>query len=130
MTGFIGNIRCSAYERSVRRIMDAEKAVYIYISSFFKCEQTLGFPTSLCVCADQGKAWLMPDESRLAQTSDKKKRKAVMQSFADFGIRDCECRDDLLRLLRELGRDAVMHAFSQDEKLSIFSIMYFGGDPA
>ncbi len=130
MNGLIGYIRYSAYERAVRQILDAEKAVYIYISAFFRCKQAPGCRAALCVCAEQGKAWIMPDEKRMRKTTDRKKKKAILHSFAEFGIRSCSCMDDLMSILQELGRDAVKRAFSQDEKQAIFSIMYFGGDPA
>ena len=38
-------------------------AIDIYTSPDFQCDQTGGFPTSLCVNWDKGKAWLQLNDN-------------------------------------------------------------------
>ena len=46
------------FKKAVDRIIEDEDTLMIHVSPDFQCDQTLGFPTSLCVCWEQGKAWL------------------------------------------------------------------------
>ena len=48
------------FKKAVDRIIEDEDTLMIHVSPDFQCDQTLGFPTSLCVCWEQGKAWLVP----------------------------------------------------------------------
>lgn len=42
----------------------------IYTSPDFQCDQTGGFPTSLCVCWEKGKAWLAPNDFMITDLPD------------------------------------------------------------
>ncbi|MCQ4022418.1 MULTISPECIES: hypothetical protein [unclassified Ruminococcus] len=86
----------------------------IYTSPDFQCDQTGGFPTSLCVCWEKGKAWLQLNESMIMDGQDVSKYE---QYCADFGFRSCYDTDDFNKLLRELGEDAFQTAYlpSEDE---------------
>ena len=48
------------FKKAVDSIIEDEDTLMIHVSPDFQCDQTLGFPTSLCVCWEQGKAWLVP----------------------------------------------------------------------
>lgn len=86
----------------------------IHTSPDFQCDQTGGFPTSLCVCWKKGKAWLALNESMI---QDGENVSEYEQYCADFGFRSCCDEDDFNRLLSELGEDAVQNAslYSEDE---------------
>lgn len=86
----------------------------IHTSPDFQCSQTGGFPTSLCVCWEKGKAWLALNESMMQDGEDVSKYE---QYCADFGFRNCSDEDDFNRLLSELGEDAVQNAslYLEDE---------------
>ena len=89
----------------------------VHHSPDFQCDQTDGFPTSLC-WAD-GKAWLELNRSLIEDGEDVSEYE---QLCADFGIRDCETVDDFNSILKELGRDAVESATvyqSEDEGMSM-----------
>ena len=61
-------------------------AIDIYTSPDFQCDQTGGFPTSLCVNWDKGKAWLQLNDNVNTDGVDAAKYE---QLCADYGIRDC-----------------------------------------
>ena len=86
----------------------------IHTSPDFQCDQTGGFPTSLCVCWEKGKAWLALNESMIQDGEDVSEYE---QYCADFGFRICCNEEDFNRLLAELGEDAVQNAslYSEDE---------------
>lgn len=46
------------FQKAVDRIIEDGDTLMIHVSPDFQCDQTLGFPTSLCVCWEQGKAYL------------------------------------------------------------------------
>ena len=89
----------------------------VHRSPDFQCDQTEGFPTS--VCWADGKAWLELNRSLVEDGEDVSE---FEQLCADFGIRDCESVDDFNELLAELGRDATESATiypSEDEGMSM-----------
>lgn len=85
----------------------------IYVSPDFQCDQTGGFPCSLCVCWEQGKAWLQLNESMIGGNEDVS---AYEQMCADYGIRQCWNAEQFNELLEGLGRDACDNAYLWDEE--------------
>lgn len=94
-------------QEKIEAMLEKYDSVCIYTSPDFQCDQTGGFPTSLCVCWGKGKAWLQLNDSLADEAWD---LNAYEQMCADFGIRDCWGEEDLNRLLRELGEDAFQSA--------------------
>lgn len=84
----------------------------IHTSPDFQCDQTGGFPTSICVCWEKGKAWLALNESMIQDGEDFSEYE---QYCADFGIRDCADTADFNKLLKELGEDAYTTAYLPEE---------------
>lgn len=78
----------------------------------FQCDQTGGFPTSLCVNWDKGKAWL---ELNQAMINDGDDVSPYEQMCADYGIRDCVSHEEYNGLLEGLGEDAVTSAYLIDD---------------
>ena len=72
----------------------------VYTSPDFQCDQTGGFPTSLCVCWEKQKAWLELNENLLMDRDD----------MAAYGIRQCCDIEQFNALLRGLGEDAIRTA--------------------
>ena len=95
------------YEDMQKRIADIlEKCepVDVYTSPDFQCDQTGGFPTSLCVCFEKGKAWLELKENLVIDRDVD--LDYYRQLCADFGIRICCDNEQFNELLQELGGDA------------------------
>lgn len=84
----------------------------IHTSPDFQCDRTGGFPTSLCVCWEKGKAWLQLNESMIIDGQDVSEYE---QLCADFGVRSCYDAEDFNRLLKELGEDAFQTAYLPNE---------------
>ncbi|MBR1483164.1 MAG: hypothetical protein IJ598_09395 [Ruminococcus sp.] len=82
-------------------------AIDIYTSPDFQCDQTGGFPTSLCVNWDKGKAWLQLNDNVNADGVDAAKYE---QFCADYGIRDCPDIERFNQILSSLGDDARLTA--------------------
>lgn len=105
------------YEDMQKRITDIvgkSDSGDVYTSSDFQCDQTGGFPTSLCVCFEKGKAWLELNES-LVMDRDEMELAYYRQLCADFGIRTCCDNEQFNALLEELGGDAYSVAYLPDE---------------
>lgn len=92
------------FEKEIHNIMRAESPYSIHVSPDFQCDQTGGYPTSLCVSWEQSKAWLSLNESLPSEGYDMQKYR---QMCADFGIRSCYDAEDFNNILRGLGRDAI-----------------------
>ena len=108
------------YEDMQKRIADIfEKCekVDVYTSPDFQCDQTGGFPTSLCVCFEKGKAWLELKENLVIDRDVD--LDYYRQLCADFGIRICCDNQHFNELLQELGGDAYSVAYLPDEDESI-----------
>ena len=103
------------FKKAVDRIIEDENTMMISVSEEFQCDQTLGFPTSLCVCWEQGKAWLAPSIFLITELSDDKKQE-VLEACAEYGIRDCKNAEDYDQLLRGLGQDAVDNAWLPNDE--------------
>lgn len=73
----------------------------------FQCDQTGGFPTSLCVNWDKGKAWLQLNDNVNADGVDAAKYE---QLCAEYGIRDCPDIERFNQILSSLGDDARLAA--------------------
>ena len=82
-------------------------AIDIYTSPDFQCDQTGGFPTSLCVNWDKGKAWLQLNDNVKTDVVDAAKYE---QLCADYGIRDCPDVERFNQILSSLGDDARLTA--------------------
>ena len=98
-------MKYEAFKKEVERIQARVGILGVHTSPDFQCDQTEGFPTSLC-WAD-GKAWLELNESLIHEGQD---LSAYDRMCAEFGIRDCENMEDFNTLLDELGEDAVQSA--------------------
>ena len=86
-------------------------AIDIYTSPDFQCDQTGGFPTSLCVNWDKGKAWLQLNDNVNTDGVDAAKYE---QLCADYGIRDCPDTERFNQILSSLGDDARLTASLPD----------------
>lgn len=85
----------------------------------FQCDQTGGFPTSLCVNWEQEKAWLELNESLLMDRDDME-LDYYRSLCADFGIRSCKDAEEYNDILRSLGEDAVHTAeLPMEDELSM-----------
>ena len=107
-------LRYEDFERAVERITKEAGAFGVYVSPDFQCDQTGGFPVSLCVPWEHAKAWLEPNESLVEDGED---ISSVRQECADFGIRKCADRDNF-NSLKALGKDAYQTAYlPSDEEI-------------
>lgn len=93
------------YNEQVTRLSTGD----VHISPDFQCDQTGGFPTSLCVNWEEGKAWLQLNEN-LIMDRDEMELNYYRQLCADFGVRDCQDEERFNALLRGLGEDALQSA--------------------
>ena len=100
----LGGFNQSAFEKQVERLYTSNTEV----SPDFQCDQTLGFPTSLCWNREEGKAWLALKESMIDDDLDMAQ---FDKGAEEFGIRDCFDTDDFNNLLSELGEDAYQSAY-------------------
>lgn len=103
------------FKKAVDRIIEDEDTLMIHVSPDFQCDQTLGFPTSLCVCWEQGKAWLAPNDFMMSDLPDDQAQD-VLNACAEYGIRNCEDAEDFNNLLRGLGQDAMDNAWLPDDE--------------
>ncbi len=101
------------YEDRVKGIIAGASIVDIHTSPDFQCDQTDGFPTSLCVHWDKGKAWLTLNAHLVDDDTDVT---PYLQGCADFGIRDCADAEDFNNLLKRLGEDAVDSAWLPEDE--------------
>lgn len=105
------------YEK-IREITKDESELDVYTSPDFQCDQTGGFPTSLCVSWEHEVAWLTLNESMIEDGMD---ASPYWQMCADYGIRDCSDAMDFNNLLKELGEDAYQTAYipGEDEGMAM-----------
>lgn len=96
----------------IRAITEDESELDIYTSPDFQCDQTGGFPTSLCVSWEHEVAWLRLNESMINDGQDVSEYE---QMCANFGVRDCADAEDFNNLLKELGEDAYDTAYLPEE---------------
>ena len=91
------------FVKQIDRLNDGD----VYVSPDFQCDRTGGYPTSLCVNWDKGKAWLQLNDSFDTDGVDVAKYE---QLCADFGIVDCFDTEQFNQILLSLGEDAVQNA--------------------
>jgi len=96
----LGGFVQSSFEEQIEELYDADT----YTSPDFLCDQTEGYPTSLCVNWEQSKAWLALNYSLAKPGED---LSAYEQKCAEFGIRDCHDEEAFNSILRSLGEDAL-----------------------
>lgn len=97
------------YDEWQKKTAELYRSGEVYTSPDFQCDQTGGFPTSLCVCGEQNKAWLELNENLLMDRDDMELG-YYRDLCADYGIRSCCDIEDFNRLLQGLGEDAVQSA--------------------
>lgn len=101
------------FDKQIAEIIGSDSMTEIYYSPDFQCDQTDGFPTSLCVCWEKGKAWLAPNESMIRNETELIE---LERQCAEFGIRSCRSTNEFNELLCELGRDAVDSAWLAEDE--------------
>lgn len=105
------------FSKKVEDIVRGSKLIDIHTSPDFQCDQTGGFPVSLCVCWEKGKAWLSLNESLIEENEDVSE---YYEKCAQFGIRDCFDEKDFNNLLKELGDEALENAqLDEDEGMDM-----------
>lgn len=97
------------HEEWQRKTAEMYRSGKVYTSPDFQCDQTGGFPTSLCVCWEKQKAWLELNES-LVTDMDEAEPGYYRALCADYGIRPCCDINQFNALLRGLGEDAIQSA--------------------
>jgi hypothetical protein len=107
-------MKYAEFKDAVDRIIEQEDAMTIHISPDFQSDQTLGFPASLCVSWEQGKAWLTPNEYMISDLPENLAHE-VLDACAEYGIRVCRDTEEFNNLIRGLGRDAVDNAWIPDD---------------
>lgn len=106
------NISCDEFKQVIKEIVESEDTLMIHVSPDFQCDQSCGFPVSLCVSWKQGKAWLSPNEMLLDENQDITN---VWQGCAEFGIQECNDTEDFNTILQILGSDAYSTAYIPPE---------------
>lgn len=96
------------YLKELDTLLEDCSSLDYYTSPSFQCDESGGFPVSLCVHWGKGKAWLEP-KSNLSE-EDSTLVKKVMDGIADFGIRDCTNEEEYNNILKALGDDAYQNA--------------------
>ncbi len=107
-------MKLKQFEKERRALTKDASIADIHTSPDFQCNQTNGFPTSICVYWAKGKAWLELNEWVAGFDEDLSEYK---QGCADFGIRDCHSVEDFDAILKELGEDAIQSAGLTDEEI-------------
>lgn len=102
------------FDKMTERLYTADT----YVSPDFQSDLTGGFPASLCVNWDEGKAWLMLNES-LVMDRDDMELNYYRQLCADYGIRQCYDIEQYNNLLRDLGEDAIHSAELFDDNIKM-----------
>lgn len=97
------------YDELQKKTAELYASGEVYTSPDFQCDQTGGFPTSLCVCWEQDKAWLELNESLLMDRDDTELG-YYRELCAEYGIRQCCDIEQFNALLQGLGEDAVQSA--------------------
>ena len=96
------------YLKELDKLLEDCGSLDYHTSPSFQCDESEGYPVSLCVHWGKGKAWLEPKSS--LSEEDSKLIKKVMDGIADFGIRDCNTEEDYNNILKDLGDDAYQSA--------------------
>lgn len=104
-------MKFAEFERTINQIQKQDPD--IQVSPDFQCDQTGGFPTSLCVSWTLEKAWL---ELRYNLANEGDDLSECEQGVADFGIRQCCDIEQYNNLLKDLGEDAYDMAYIPPEE--------------
>ncbi|MBQ3194993.1 MAG: hypothetical protein IJB65_00855 [Clostridia bacterium] len=108
------------YEDEIIELIKDASIIDIHTSPDFQCDQTDGFPTSLCVNWDKGKAWLTLNYHLVDDDMDITQ---YLQGCAEFGIRNCVDAEDFDNLLDILGEDAYQSAcLHEDDNITMEGI--------
>ena len=97
------------YDKLQKKTAEFYESGEVYTSPDFQCDQTGGFPTSLCVCWEKQKAWLELNENILMDR-DGMELDYYRDLCAEYGIRQCCDIEQFNTLLQGLGEDAVQSA--------------------
>ena len=100
------------FQSRLNKLNEGTNLLDNYVSPDFQCDATGGYPTSLCVNWDKGKAWLQLNESINLDADDLSRYE---QLCADYGIRDCNDIEQYNQILSSLGEDAYSSASLSDE---------------
>ena len=104
------------FEEELEEIMQGVDWLDLYTSPDFQCEQTEGFPTSLQVCWEKNKAWLVLNETLIKEGQDVS---VPRYQCAKFGIRECRDVEQYSRILKELGNEAYEEANLEEEGMEM-----------
>ena len=96
------------YDELQKKTAELYASGEVYTSPDFQCDQTGGFPTSLCVCWEKQKAWLELNEN--IQQLYREILAVADENGGKLKIRSCCDIEDFNHLLRGLGEDAVRTA--------------------
>lgn len=102
------NMNRNKFEEMTEKLYTADT----HTSPDFQCDQSGGYPVSLCVNWEESKAWLAPNYALAGSGEDMSE---VEQACADFGIRQCCDNEQFNGILHELGEDAFQSAELYDE---------------
>ena len=97
------------FEAEVEAIKSDVHLTEIHTSPDFQCDQTEGFPVSLCACFSKEKAWLELNQSMAMDSSDEELQH-YKNCCAEFGVRECPDEEAFNQILKELGEEAVENA--------------------
>ena len=109
------------FEAEVEAIKSDVHLTDIHTSPDFQCDQTEGFPVSLCACFSKEKAWLELNQS-MAMDSGDEELQHYKNCCAKFGVRECPDEEVFNQILKELGEEAVENASlypEEDERMTM-----------
>ena len=106
--GFV-QTKLERFEAEVEAIKSDVHLTEIHTSPAFQCDQTEGFPVSLCACFSKEKAWLELNRSMAMDSSDEELQH-YKNCCAEFGVRECPDEEAFNQILKELGEEAVENA--------------------
>ena len=102
-------------EEFINQVNDLNTSGEVYVSPDFQCDQTDGYPASLCVNWEQKKAWLLLNPFVAVKGID---TAPFEQYCADWGIRSCKSTEEFNALLKGLGEEAYENASLRTEEES------------
>lgn len=99
--------RLASFREETARLSNVTDLDSLYVSPDFQCDQTGGYPTSLCVNWAESKAWLQLNDSMALDGED---LTPYELGCAEWGIRDCWDIEDYNAMVMSLGEDAMDNA--------------------
>ena len=97
----------ASFQEETERLYEVTDPESLYISPDFQCDQTGGYPVSLCVNWNENKAWLKLND---AVALDGEDLAPYERACAEWGIRDCWDIEDYNGMVMSLGEDAMDNA--------------------